>query len=154
MRCVAFVAALHLLLHFSPIPLQHILSGDRPRGAPVRRAQIRLVIPPGRPDFAPEGQRAGQPRHQRQVERLVDDAAARLRQCRMGPTLRRNHIPRARRLRQLRHLLPQVVLVLRLGLHRHPDRSTHCGDYSHRFLDWHDERTITTGNQVGTKATD
>ena len=145
---------LHLLREVNPIRNQLMLSDNRHRGALGRRVQIRLVIPPERPDVAHAEIRAGRPRRKCQAERLGDDAAALLRQCRMGSTLRRYHIPRARRLRQLRHVLPQVVLVLRLGVHQHPDRSSHCGDYIHHCLACHGERTSTTSNQVGPQATD
>ena len=147
----------NLLREANPIPNQLLLSDDRHRrGAPLLPPQMGLLTPPEpeRPNVAHADIRAGRPRRERQAERLGDDAAARLRQCRMGSTLRRYHIPRARRLRHRRHVLPQVVFVLRLGVHRHPERSSHCGDCIHHCLVCHGERASTTSNQVGPQATD
>ena len=134
----------------SPIPHQRMLPGDwHHRSDLLRSIQVGRGDLPERSDVAHKEQHA---ERERESERLGAAAAACLRQCRVGPTLRRNHIPRTRRLRQLRHLLPQVVFVFRLGLHRHPDPSTHCGDYIHHRLVCHGERTCT-GNQVWPQTT-
>ena len=131
-----------------------MLSDDRHhRGTSLRPPQVGRVTPPERPDVSHAEIHAGQPRREREAELLGDAAAALFRQCRVGRPRRRSRVHRARRLRHRRHLLPQMVLVFRLGLHRHSDRSPVRGDNNNQLLVFHDERT-RRGNKVGPQATD